>query len=366
MLTRQLKEVVESIRKQTPRGWILMSPNSIGEVLITCAFARSLIEKYQYPITLCVRPEHTEMVNALYPNRFTAVISMDMELMRSFSTSGFIPKDHFDIDFPINLSPLHYGDGRLNDIHDLVYKRNGSSGLTATDIWRHMLHLDWNSPMEKPCLDFFNQENSVFSSLGLNQNNYVFFLPGNNTTMPISASFWSHLEELFNQKNHTTLVNIQGSMLIDKSLLFNKTKQLNLGILDAAYLSNKSYMTISGSNGLMLLNSFLDYTDENKPFLQLIATDKYCKHYDKLANSWDEAFVSYNAIPSMYHGAPEMISQSGNINQWAIASNLSNSQYKKAANAIFMNDQDSTFHIKPNNKNYMHDFPIPLNYKKSI
>ena len=91
MQINQLKDIVDSIRKQTPRGWILMSPNSIGEVLVTCSFARSLVEKTGYPITLCVRPEHKAMVEALYPNRFIAVVAMNMELMRSFSSSGFIP-----------------------------------------------------------------------------------------------------------------------------------------------------------------------------------------------------------------------------------------------------------------------------------
>ena len=172
MQKKQLQDIVDSIRKQTPRGWILMSPNSIGEVLVTCAFARSLIEKTGYPITLCVRPDHKLLVETLYPNRFTAVVGMDMELMRSFSTSGFIPPGHFDIDFPVNLSPLHYGDGRLQDIHYLIFNRCGKSGLSVSDVWRYMLHLDWDTPMERPCVDFLNDD-SVLDRLGIKKEDYI-------------------------------------------------------------------------------------------------------------------------------------------------------------------------------------------------
>ena len=113
-----LRKVLDTIRKAVPRGWILMSPNSFGEVILSASLARALEESSGYRVTLCVRPEYTGVVEALYPNRMQAVVGMGMELMRSFSSTGFIPPNHLDIDFPINLSPLQFFGGLLGELQD--------------------------------------------------------------------------------------------------------------------------------------------------------------------------------------------------------------------------------------------------------
>lgn len=362
MLLSQLKDIVDSIRKQTPRGWILMSPNSIGEVLVTCGFARSLVEKTGYPITLCVRPEHKPFVEALYPNRFTAVVAMSMELMRSFSSSGFIPNNHFDIDFPINLSPLQYGGGCLAEFQNLLYKRQGSSGLSLGDIWRYMLHLDWDTPIERPCLDFFNKPNDILQRSGVEEGKYTLFQLGNNTNKPLPTGFWQPLESLFHQNKNPVLVNIKGAMLVGQSLTFNHVKQVELDILEALYMINKSHTTVSGNNGLMFISSFLDYTKEPKPNLHIVTTDKYCKHYHLLNSDWENAFVPYDRHPDISTRSTEFFSPTSITYDWVVGADLPQDQHKKAATDLFNCNEDSEYYLKVRDESVRGHFPEPHLY----
>ncbi|HVK99910.1 MAG TPA: hypothetical protein VM553_08860 [Dongiaceae bacterium] len=343
MTREKLKEIVEAIRKQTPRGWILMSPNSIGEVLITCAFARSLIVTTGYPVTLCVRPEHAALVETLYPNRFSAVLQLGQEVMRAFSTSGLIPPDFFDIDFPINLSPMqHGGNDRLLQFHSLIYKRGGRSGMTLTDVWRHMLHLDWDAPMETPCMDYFMQDKPFLDQLGVAGADYTLFQIGNNTNKPLPASFWASMEQMALERNLKVLVNLNGSMLVEKGLNFERAQICRLGILEALYVSYRSSSVVGGNNGLALSTAFLEY-DENAPVVNVITTNMYCKHYHLLAQEWENAFVPYDGIPSIAAGAPELISTSARVNEWHVATGLSDDTYHHVANDIANENRDSEF-----------------------
>lgn len=362
MQINQLKEIVDSIRKQTPRGWILMSPNSIGEVLVTCSFARSLVEKSGYPITLCVRPEHKPMVEALYPNRFTAVVAMDMELMRSFSSSGFIPNGHFDIDFPINLSPLQYGGGYLAEFQSLHYKRQGASGLSLVDIWRHMLHLDWDTPMERPCQSFFNDRNDILSKYGVEEGKYTLFQLGNNTNKPLPAGFWAPLEEHFNKNKQPVLVNLKGAMLVHNALRFNSVKQVDLDILDALYLINKSHTTVSGNNGLMFISTLLNYTEERKPNLHVVMTDKFCKHYNLLNTDWDKAFEAYEKRPDISIRSMEYYSPNAQVYEWVVGADLNNNMHDIAASDVFNCNKKSEFYVKPTEHINRNFFPEAVSF----
>lgn len=362
MQIEQLKGIVDSIRQQTPRGWILMSPNSIGEVLVTCGFARSLVEKSGYPITLCVRPEHKPVVEALYPNRFTAVVAMDMELMRSFSSSGFIPNDHFDIDFPINLSPLQYGGGSLAKFQSLLYKRQGASGLSLGDIWRHMLHLDWDTPIERPSQNFFNTNNDILEKSGVEEGKYVMFQLGNNTNKPLPGSFWQPLEQSFHQNKQSVLVNVKGAMLVGQSLQFSSVKQVDLDILQALYMINKSHTTVSGNNGLMFISTFLDYPEERKPQLHVVTTDKYCKHYHLLNSDWENAFVPFERHPDISIRSTEFFSPAAQVYEWVVGADLPADQHTNAATDLFNVNQDSEYYLKPCLQSVRKKFPEPTQF----
>lgn len=365
MQVNELKSIVDSIRKQTPRGWILMSPNSIGEVLVTCAFSRSLAEKTGYPITLCVRPEHKPMVEALYPNRFTSVVGMNMELMRSFSSSGFIPSEHFDIDFPVNLSPSQYGGGYLAAFQALHYKRHGASGLSLGDIWRHMLHLDWDTPMERPCNSFFSDTNNILSKYGVEEGKYSLFQLGNNTNKPLPSGFWTPLEKHFNKNKQPVLVNLKGAMLVHNALRFDSVKQVDLDILDALYLINKSQTTVSGNNGLMFISTLLDYVEERKPKLHVVMTDQYCKYYNLLNSDWEKAFVPYDKHADISIRSAEYSSSTAQIYEWIVGADADAKLHQKAAADVFNCNEDSEFCIKQSKDNIRESFPESVPFENS-
>lgn len=349
MNKQDLRQVLDTIRKAVPRGWILMSPNSLGEVFPSAGFARALQESSGYPVTLCVRPEHTAMVHALYPNRMQAVVGMGMELMRAFSTTGFIPPNHHDIDFPVNLSPLQFFDGRLIELLDLLSLRNGRSGLTLSDTWRVMLRLDWDAPLEQPCLEYFMRPNAAFEALGLRRGGYVLFQPGNNTNIPLPSVFWRALEERYLAEGLDVLVNVRGSMLIDRTLTFRKARAIELDVLDALYVAQNAAAVVSGNNGLMVGNVLCGYDDRASPVYHVVTTDKYCKHYDRLATDWDNAFVPYRGVPAIRRSAPDMVDPGCILKEWRIPSGMTDGSYADAARAVCSADTASPYslHLEP-------------------
>lgn len=342
-----LRKVLDTIRKAVPRGWILMSPNSFGEVILSASLARALEESSGYRVTLCVRPEYTGVVEALYPNRMQAVVGMDMELMRSFSSTGFIPPNHLDIDFPINLSPLQFFGGLLGEMQDLLYLRNGRSGLSLSDTFRMMVRLSWNAQLEKPCLDYFARPNAAFSELELIAGSYVLFQPGNNTNIPLPAAFWRALEDRYLADGLDVLVNVRGSMLVDRTLKFRKARAVQLDILDALYISQNAAAVVSGNNGLMLANVICDYNSRPSPNYHVIATDKYCKYYDRLGSDWINAFVPYRGVPTIRMVASDLVGDGCMLSEWLVHSGLPDRNYADAAASIHRADTASSFFLDP-------------------
>jgi hypothetical protein len=358
----ELLKIVESIRQQTPRGWILMSPNSVGEVLVTCGFAKALTEKYGYPITLCVTPLHAPLVKALYPDRFTAVVPMDQGVMRAFASPEFNTRERFDIDFPIVLSPVHYGGERLLALYTLIFTRNGSSGLSMPDLWRYMLHLDWDTPMEKPCTDIFQGDNSLLSKLGLQNKKYVLLQPGNNTNKPLPASFWESLESHYVKEGCEIIINAKGAMLIDRKLKLKHARQVDLDIAEATVVAYHSHCLASGGNGLLMVAGFLDYLQRKPPILHSLVTDKYCNRYDKISTDWDNAFVTYDGNPCTYTSHPEMLSFSANLSEWFVKTDLNPKAYKEVARDVFLNDEKSKFRVQEPRNYTDRNFTEPLPY----
>ena len=367
MTNKVLSDVIKIIREKTPKGWILMSSNSIGEVLIICAFARSMIKKYGYPITLCVRPEHVPLVLALYPDRFSAIVPMEQELMRSFSETGFINENQFDIDMPIHLSPIHFHSDLLMRLHNLLFQRQGSSGLNMTDVFRFMMRLDWDAPIETPCMDFFQKENAVIASLGIDvaKKEHVLLQPGNNTNKPLPADFWHAIEQEYIKSGRTVIANYKGVMLMDESIRFKTSKLIQIDIMDALFLAYHSNAVVSVMNGLINSAIFLDYSKiSNAPLVHGINTDKYCAHYNLLRSNWDGAFVDFPGPPSTWLGGREGISDSVKFCEWKIETALNENDYKKAASQIFELDRESPYYLCSHLENNSYNFPKPLTYKK--
>lgn len=354
---QKLQEILDSIKSQVPKSFILMSPNSIGEVVVTCALAKAFSDKYGHPVTLCVRPEHEPLVQNLYPGRFAAVVKMDMELMRAFQTSGFVPNGVINIDYPIVLSPNHYDDGRLIEIHNLIYKRNGFSGLSYGDTWRYMMRLDWDAPLEKPNPKLFESTQPFIEQAGLTSGEYILFQLGNNSNKPHPAKFWESLEQHYQKTGLPILANYQGAMLLDQNLKFNNVQIANVGIVEALALMQHSAITVSGHNGLMLCDVLLEHKAPNAVH-HIVNSDQRCEHYNLLRSDWENAFVPFEGKPSMVASASEMVVQPDAISEWYIPTGLSDQEMSLAAKALVDNDKSSTYYI-PHSSERTNSFPTP-------
>lgn len=366
MNKEMLPEVIKLIRDKVPKGWIIMSSNSIGEVLIICAFARSMIEKYGYPITLCVRPEHAAIAHALYPDRFSAIIPMQQELMRAFSETGYISTQQFDVDTPLHLSPIHFHNDLLMNLHNLLFQRNGTSGLNMTDVFRCMMRLDWDAPLEKPCMDFFQKENAALASMGIDVGNteHILLQPGNNTNKPLPAAFWEAIENEYLALNSSIIVNYKGVMLMDESIRFKSSKLIQIDIMDALFLAYHSKAVISVMNGLINSAIFLDYSKlSNSPLIHGINTDKYCAHYNLLKTDWEAAFVDFPGPPSTWLGGREGISETAQFCEWNLGTSLSNQDYQRAASQMFELDRASPYYVSSHLESNCFNFPQPFAYK---
>ncbi len=313
-----LHDLLEEMKKQSPTGWILMSPNSIGEVLFACAFARSFISTHGGPVTLCVQPHHASIPEQLYPGRFVRVVPLNMNVMRAFSETGFVPPNYFGRDYPINLSPPHYGDGRMMEFLNLMFKRHGYGGLSVADAFRHMLHLDWNAPMEKPFAARLRENKSLLRQLNLEPTSYVLLFSGNSTNIPAPKEFWIALAGRYLAQGVKVVVNTKGAVIAERIEFPNGVIHAQLDVIDALALAQHARFVVIGNNGLLALMAFAATKCQESPHVHCLLTDKMCVHYDKLSVAYEEAFVPIEGLPAMHYGGRELISDPGRYTEWKV------------------------------------------------
>lgn len=337
-----LQEILESIKKQVPKSFIIMTPNSIGETLMTCAFAKSFCEQHKTKITLCIRPEHRVLVDNFYPNRFVAIVEMHMEVMRAFHTHGLARDDIFDIDVPIVVSPLSFLNGELLKLHNLIYIRKGVSGLTYSDTWRFMLRLDWNKPFERPNLKNV-QNTDVLTKYGLDKNEYVLFQLGNNTNKPAPAVFWESLEEQYKKSNKRVVANLAGAMLFDKHTKFSSALQINANIVEAIQLAFHSKATVSSLNGLMMIDLLMGREQGSLSHTHLLITDYYCEHYNLLAKDWDSAFAPIEGVATAGTSSLDYFTSPDNVSEWKVLNQYNDSELRELTEHIAKIKQNSKY-----------------------
>jgi hypothetical protein len=251
----QLNQILKLLRLKDRRSWILMVPNSSGETALICGFAKSFAEKHGFGITLVIRDVHNPIAS-MYPGRFNAVMNLPFDAMRDFTTYGLIPPNHFDVDFPFNTWPLQYGDRRLYNIFDLMEKPGGRGGLSLTDLYRHVLRLDWDAPIERATLPMEArlQAMKLMTSHDIEPGNSVILFPGNNTNAPAPYAFWTAVTEAYQKKGMQVFTNTAGATFVPGQLPIPGTRALNLGLDTALALSEYAGHMIIGCNGLVILS----------------------------------------------------------------------------------------------------------------
>jgi hypothetical protein len=320
----QLRRIADQLRLKDRRSWILMVPNSIGEVATICGFAKSFTEKHGYGITLVITNAHKD-IPKFYSGRFNAVITMPMELMRDLSNYGIIHPNDFLIDIPFNTWPDQNGDGRLNEIHNLFSLGNGRGGLRFFDLYRHILRLDWSSPLEKGCIS--SELRSVASKYcedhGINRGNSVILFPGSNTCMPAQGVFWEMLSKLYRDKGMNVYVNFAGSVQRPQTNSILGT-ELSLPIDLAIAVSEYAGNVVSVGSGLMMLALMVGL----KCNINVTLSDQ---------SSTNESGVFTPANPlngCSLLGAPELAANHGSYYEWVISSDAKVVELEDIAKSI--------------------------------
>jgi hypothetical protein len=351
----QLGSILKQIKQDHPNSFIIMSPNSIGELLYTCGFAKSFINQYKSSIVLCVRPEHKPLVEAMYPNRFRAIVTMHMDLMSSYLSTGFVPYGYFGKDYPIVLCPVKYENGRILELKNLLITRAGQSGLSSTDAWRYMLRLNWDAQLEEPNMEWVGEYKDKFYSIGIELDNFALIQLGNNTNKPLPSHFYNYLEKQLSNRGHQVLANAHGSMLLPKDLVLTYSKMVKADAMAALALMKYSTITITGNNGLALFDWCSHSLTNKKKETHVITSNMYCTRYDLLISDWENAFEYRDNNISLWHCIPELILELQNFYEWFGDCNLTNDGYEKLVDNMLNKDLDSQYFTPPNNH---HTFPV--------
>lgn len=309
-ITPQLTELISKIRLSDRRSWILMVPNSIGEVAIVCGFAKSFVETHGYGVTLLISELH-HPVTEMYPGRFNAVFHVPYNVMRDFSNYGVIPPNHFDVDFPFNTWPLQYGDGRLMKLHDLYTQMNGRGGLSLTDIYRYILRLDWSAPLERARLtqQARQQAEQIARQHGVVKGKSVILFPGCNSNQPAPYAFWLALIKQYKQKGLKVFSSFAGASLLPGEMPFPGTHALSLPIdlaLAVSEYAGHMVLSVSGLASLALLSGI----DCN---VSIVMTDRFTEDPA-------QGFRPFNPLQcSTMLGLPEFCIGRDNFSEWVVS-----------------------------------------------
>lgn len=337
MLTHaQLSDFLDQIRNPNKRNWIIMVPNSLGETVAVCGLANGFLKKYGSGITLVI-PESHAFIAECFPGTFDRVVFMNLELMRQFSATGFIPPNFFNIDFPINTWAAQYGDGRLGTLHELWVESLGSAGLSFINMYRYILRLDWASEFTAPKVpeDSARKANELIAKLNVKHKKTVIFFVGNNSNKPAPAYFWAKLAQLYKEKGYDVLINGYGAMLFPDGLSIPGVPvvdiPLDLSIPFCEYAGN----VVIGANGFvaLALASKMDCK------LNVLLTNEVCCDYANFL------YKEFNPLTGCYQLVmPELTAGMDNLREWIILGKHDISVLNEIADCIVF-ERESEFLI---------------------
>jgi hypothetical protein len=201
--------ILRKLRHPEKRTWIIMNPGAIGETAMMCGFAKSFIETHGYGITMVIRPEHTP-ITSMYPGRFEQVIEVSKEEMDGMMR--YFPPDQFEVDVPFAAFPYFLGDARADRL-TYLYKYPGRGGLSFNDVYRHILMLPWDAPIERPQVprEWELEARRYADEIGLEPGKSVILFPSANTVNEqFPDMLWESLAERLNENGCKVYCNMTG------------------------------------------------------------------------------------------------------------------------------------------------------------
>ncbi len=294
--------------KKWRKSYIFMSPNSIGEVSIICAFCRAFKEKYPGHLVLVVRGDHYVIAN-IFKKHIDEILIAPISLMRRLTYFGIASPTSFRLGVPVNLWSKLRGDGRLDEVHELRGFMPSRGGLGFTDLYRHLMHLNWDSKVELLAYNpsMCDQQKVDFNISTLKAKKGVLLFPATNSNKPVPAKYWIAIAELYNSLGYSVYCNVKGGAYADFSPP-DYVEMLDLDIMSAIDFSNRCESIVIGSNGLVVLMLLLKI----KPRINVLLSNEIMS-YDS------EKFRPYPMLSTSQRlGTPEIISPDVNYREFMI------------------------------------------------
>lgn len=302
------------------KSYILMSPNSIGEISIVCAFCKAFKEKYNRKLVLVVREDHYIIAN-LYRQHIDKIIIAPISLMRRLNWFRLSRPNVFKPGHPVNLWTKLRGDGRLDEVHELRGAMPSRGGLGVTDIYRHMMHLDWDSRIQFLEYDKLQFESRNGDLLKYKNNNekMVLLFPSTNSNKPVSGKYWTAVAEKYFSEGYTVFCNYKGGAYTE----FSPPAYINildLDIISAIHFSNFCNSIVIGSNGLVVLMLLLKI---NTSINVLLSNE--IMSYDA------KGFRSYPLLSTSHRlGTPELINQDSDFREFMLDDSVNSIELAEA------------------------------------
>lgn len=294
--------------KKWRKSYILMSPNSIGEVTVISAFCRAFKEKHAGHLVLVVRSDHYVIAN-IFKKHIDEIVIAPISLMRRLNFWGFGSLTSFRLGVPVNLWSKLRGDGRLDEVHELRGFMPCRGGLGFTDVYRHLMHLNWDSKVELlPYHTSMCERQKVdFNISKLKGKKAILLFPSTNSNKPVSSKYWFAIAELYNSAGYSVYCNVKGGAYTE-FIPPDYVEMLDLDIMSAIDFSNRCESIVIGSNGLVILMLILQI----KPEINVLLSDEIMR-YDS-AN-----FRPYPMLSTSHRlGTPELIKTDANFREFII------------------------------------------------
>lgn len=226
-----------------------MNPTSIGDTWIVCALARAFKKTHGGQITMVVKPSQIPIAQ-MYQNDIDRIIQIDENTLTHYS--GLIQQFcMFDIDQPFVAHPFFVGDGRLIRLFEAYGGRN-MGGIGFTDIYRHILHLDWNAPIASPAIPHpWREDASIYANeIGVVPGASVILFPDNNSCENLPTEFWQLLVNKLISLGLKVFTNMAGNASNKRAKSFDGTTPIDISISSVIPLVEMAGRYISGSNGM--------------------------------------------------------------------------------------------------------------------
>lgn len=287
-----------------------MVPNSLAETVTVCGLAKGFIEKYGHGITLVI-PESHAFIAECFPNTFDRIVYLSLGNMRQFSETGFIPKNFFSVDFPINTWPKQNGDGRAFSLYELWNSTLGRSGLNFLDLYRYVLRLDWSTKFTPPLVPkkSYDEAMKLINQYGIKPKKTVILFVGNNSNKPSPANLWKKIAKLYFEQGFDIVVNKCGAMLLPDDLSIPNATIIDIPLDLTIPVSEYAGSLVSGSNGFV----FLALAAKVNCDINVLLPNEICVDYQN---------VSYAGIHYMAGchqlGVPELTNGMKMLREWIV------------------------------------------------